>query len=72
MAGGYYAVDLSPSVMLISLNGMNPFYSNRIGLNDVAPTMLSWVNSVLQANPNKKFMTLSHVFFGNNYFMYYE
>lgn len=36
MNGGYYAVDLSDDVILITLNGMYPFFENNYGLADVA------------------------------------
>jgi len=30
--------------------------------------MIDWVQTTLEANPDKKFITQTHVFFGNNYF----
>jgi len=30
--------------------------------------MLDWVNSTLAANPSKKFITMAHVYYGNNDF----
>jgi hypothetical protein len=30
--------------------------------------MLTWLNDTLNSNPNKKFMTQAHVYYGNNYY----
>ncbi len=71
LLGGYYAVDLGDDVMLLVLNGMYPFFSNYQALTpgaDMALDMLTWVNTTLAANPTKKFVTMAHVYYGNNFF----
>lgn len=67
MEGGYYVYELSDDVMIISLNGMYPFYEN-FEEPQQAGKMLDWVNQTLLNNPNKKFITQTHVFFGNNWY----
>jgi len=52
MDGGYYVADLTEDLMLINLNGMYPFYSNYAD-EPMTDTMLLWMQSVLEANPNK-------------------
>ena len=34
----------------------------------MALEMLDWVNTTLAANPSKKFVTMAHVYYGNNFF----
>jgi len=34
----------------------------------MALEMLEWVNTTLAANPTKKFVTMAHVYYGNNFF----
>ena len=65
--GGYYAYELSDDVMILGLNGMYPFYENFEDI-DMAMTMIEWLNDTLEANPDKKFITQTHVFFGNNWY----
>lgn len=65
--GGYYAYEISDDVMILGLNGMYPFYENFEDI-DMAMTMIEWLNDTLEANPDKKFITQTHVFFGNNWY----
>ena len=65
--GGWYAYDISPDVMILSLNGMYPFFENW-ECKDKAVKMIQWVNETLEANPDKHFIMQTHVFFGNNYY----
>lgn len=65
--GGYYVYELSDDIMILSLNGMYPFYQNFAD-QDIANQMLDWVNATLLANTDKKFLTQTHVFFGNNWY----
>ena len=65
--GGYYAYDLSDDIMIIGLNGMYPFYENFQNP-EMALTMLDWLDDILEANPDKHFITQTHVFFGNNWY----
>ena len=67
MQGGYYAYELSDEIMILCLNGMYPFYENFEDA-DVATEMLDWVETTLAANPDKHFITQTHVFFGNNWY----
>ena len=66
--GGYYAYELADDIIVLALNGMYPFYENfeDQGMSDV---MIDWVQEVLEANPDKSFITLTHVFYGNNFYM---
>lgn len=68
MTGGYYAYQLTDDLMLITLNGIYPFTSNRVQVENGTELMLNWLNDTLNANPNMKFMTQVHVFFGRNYY----
>ena len=67
MQGGYYAYELSDEIMLININGMYPFYENFEDT-DQATLMLDWVEKTLEDNPDKHFITQTHVFFGNNWY----
>ena len=53
--------------MIIGLNGMYPFYENFENPK-MALEMLNWLNETLEANPDKHFITQTHVFFGNNWY----
>ena len=66
-SGGYYVVELGDESMILCLNGMYPFYENW-SESHVADEMLDWVNATLEANPDKNFITQTHVFFGNNWY----
>ena len=68
MQGGYYAVNLTSEVVLISMNGIYPFFSNQIQQVNGTTLMLDWLRTVLVQNAGKKFMTETHVFPGNNYY----
>ena len=68
MQGGYYAVNLSSEVMLITLNGMYPFYDNFVQQANGTSLMFDWLQQVLTNNSDKYFMTQTHVYFGNNYY----
>ena len=35
----------------------------------MSDVMIDWVQEVLEANPDKSFITLTHVFYGNNFYM---
>lgn len=65
--GGYYVVELGDDTMILCLNGMYPFYHNHEHP-DVAFEMIDWVKKTLDDNPDRNFITQTHVFFGNNYF----
>ena len=65
--GGYYAVELGDDTMILNLNGMYPFYENYED-HAIAVEMIDWVKTTLDANPDKNFLTQTHVFFGNNWF----
>ena len=65
--GGYYAYHLSDEVMIIGLNGMYPFYENFEHA-EMATEMLTWLNETLERYPHKRFITQTHVFFGNNWY----
>ena len=65
--GGWYVYEVSPDVMIICLNGMYPFYENWEA-KERAVEMIEWVRETLEANPDKHFITQTHVFFGNNYY----
>ena len=67
MFGGYYVYELGEDAMVISLNGMLPFWENWQDPED-GYLMIDWVEDVLNDNPDKKFLTQTHVFFGNNFF----
>lgn len=54
--------------MLITLNGIYPFTSNQVQVYNGTELMLNWLNDTLNANPNMRFMTQVHVFFGRNYY----
>lgn len=64
--GGWYMFELD-DVMILNLNGMYPFYSNHQA-KEKASEMIDWVSETLDANPGKKFMTQSHVYFGDNFY----
>jgi len=55
-AGGWYVYEIAPDVMVINLNGMYPFYENWTD-REKADDMLNWVEEVLEANPDKHFLT---------------
>lgn len=65
--GGYYAYEIGDDTMVLSLNGMYPFYENFEDT-QIARQMIQWVSDTLEANPDKHFITSSHVFFGNNWY----
>lgn len=67
MQGGYYAYELGSDTMVLCLNGMYPFYENFEDP-DMATNMIQWVSDTLEANPDKYFLTQTHVFFGNNWY----
>ena len=56
MEGGYYVYELGDDSMVISLNGMYPFYENFEDP-DMAWQMIDWVEDTLKANPDKYFIT---------------
>ena len=68
MQGGYYAINITSEIVLISVNGIYPFSSNGIQQANGTTLMLDWMQGVLEANKNKKFMTEAHVFPGSNYY----
>ena len=68
MQGGYYAINLTSEVVLITINGIYPFYSNQIQQANGTTLMLEWLTTILNQNVGKKFMTQTHVFPGNNYY----
>ena len=47
MQGGYYAVNITSEVVLISMNGIYPFYSNKIQQVNGTTLMLDWLRTVL-------------------------
>jgi len=47
MKGGYYVYELGSDTMIISMNGMYPFYENFED-QDVAWEMLDWVDQTLK------------------------
>ena len=53
--------------MIFCLNGMYPFYENWEEP-EKANEMIEWVNKTLIDNPDKHFITQTHVYFGNNYY----
>jgi hypothetical protein len=55
MEGGFYAADLDEEIMLISLNGLYPFYSNDVE-REFSVTMFNWMGEILADNANKKFI----------------
>ena len=65
--GGYYAVEIGEDTMVLCLNGMYPFYENWQEP-EIALEMMEWVKTTLDANPDKMFLTQTHVFPGNNFF----
>ena len=65
--GGFYAYHLSDDIMIIGLNGMYPFYENFENP-EMAMEMLDWLSRTLEENPDKRFITQTHVFFGNNWY----
>ena len=65
--GGYYAYELGDDAMILNLNGMYPFYENR-NETETSWEMIEWVGEVLTKNPDKNWITQTHVFFGNNYY----
>lgn len=67
MAGGYYAYELGSDTMVLCLNGMYPFYENFEDAY-IADEMILWVEETLKNNPDKYFITQTHVFFGNNWY----
>lgn len=67
MTGGFYAFQATPDLMVITLNGIYPFTNNYVQNSNGTNLMFEWLNNTLQANPNMKFMTQVHVFFGYNY-----
>jgi len=56
MNGGYYVYELGDDTMVISLNGMYPFFENFEDT-EMAWTMIDWVEKTLEANPDKHFLT---------------
>ena len=71
MTGGYYVYELGDDTMVVSLNGMYPFYENFADP-DMATTMIDWVQTVLESNTDKHFLTQTHVYFGNNWYQNIE
>lgn len=67
MEGGYYVYEIDHETMVIALNGMYPFFENFED-KDMAWQMIDWVEATLDANPDKHFITETHVFFGNNWY----
>ena len=65
--GGYYAVEIGTDTMVLNLNGMYPFYENWYE-HDTATDMIQWAKETLDANPDKYFLTQTHVFPGNNWY----
>ena len=53
--------------MVFAINGMYPFYENFEDP-EMAVKMINWIGEVLDNNPDKYFITTTHVFFGNNYY----
>ena len=56
MYGGWYVYEITPDIMIICLNGMQPFYENYAAV-EKADEMIEFVNKTLTDNPNKKFIT---------------
>lgn len=50
------------------MNGMYPFYSNNIEKDYMSKEMLTFINDTLKENVGRKFITNTHVFFGNTYY----
>ena len=53
--------------MVLCINGMYPFYENNAE-KEIADQMIDWIEATLEANPDKYFITQTHVFFGNNWY----
>lgn len=68
MQGGYYAVNVTDEIIMISINGIYPFYSNTVDQESGTLAMFAWLQSIFDNNPNKKFMTQVHVYPGNNFY----
>lgn len=66
--GGYYSTMITDELMLITLNGIYPFTNNEVDITPGTDAMLDWLENLLAANPNTKFITQTHVFFGFNYY----
>lgn len=69
MTGGYYHSFIDDNVMVITLNGIYPFTNNDIQITNGTDLMFTWLTDLMAANPDVKFMTQVHVFFGFNYYM---
>ena len=67
MNGGYYVYEIADDIMVLGLNGMYPFYEN-FSDKEVSDQMIEWVSQVLEDNPDKYFLTSTHVYFGNNFY----
>jgi len=67
MEGGYYKYDLTDDIIVLGLNGMYPFYENYAD-KAMSDQMIEWVGDTLTQNKGKKFITLTHVYFGNNFY----
>ena len=67
MNGGYYAYEIGDDTMILNLNGMYPFYENFEDP-EIAVEMIDWIEQTLEANPDKYWITQTHVFFGNNWY----
>ena len=65
--GGWFVYEMTPDIMVINLNGMYPFYENWEAA-EKADEMIDWVNKTLNDNPDKHFITQTHVYFGNTYY----
>ena len=69
--GGWYVYEITPDIMILCLNGMYPFYENWEEPGK-ADEMIEWVNKTLADNPDKHFITQTHVYFGMNYYQNLE
>ena len=67
MQGGYYVYEIGDDIMVLCINGMYPFYENWAE-QYIADEMIDWIEATLEANPDKYFITQTHVFFGNNWY----
>ena len=70
--GGYYAFPFpGTGITVLSLNGMYPFSYNQ-NQPQMATTMIQWVDTYIQNNPDQKYIIQYHVFPGTNYFQGFE
>lgn len=69
MEGGYYAYEIAPKLVLISINGMYPFLDNESDLAQ-AEIMINWVGELLSniTSEGKYFMIETHIWPGLHYF----